>query len=590
MLIEVLVAVAIFLLFAVGTYGATTFVFKIVYRSRVTVLETAILSEELEVARNLEYSKIGTINGVPSGLLTASKSVMRDNIKFYVTTTVRNADDPFDGMATGTTPKDTSPADYKVVDISVICAACSQQIPISLSTQVGPKGLEGSSLNGALFINVFDADGLPVVGANVHVVNTSSSPSILIDDVTDQDGYLRIIDTPTGTAAYHITVTKNGYSSDRTMTSSVAVANPIKPPANVVSQDVTDISFSIDQISNLTVHTQNAACVSIPNIGFNLSGTKLIGKEPEVKKYSQSFTTDGSGNKVLSNMEWDKYDTSLTGNVYDIMGTIPADPFVLLPGSNMDLTLILKAHTANSLLVKVIDSGTGLPLSNASVRVTGSGYDNTLLTGVGYIRQTDWSGGSGQVNFVEGKYFGDGTNFVYNNPVGDVILKKVGNNYVASGSLESSTFDFGTTVNFKNLIVTPASQVAQTGSQSLKFQVAASNTSTPGSWAALYTGPDGTTATYYTATSTQINATSSGKRYLRYKAFLSTANTSYTPRLSELAFTYTDSCTPPGQAFFESLSATTYTIEVTAPNYDSATTTIDVSGRSDINVNLAQSP
>lgn len=160
-LIELTVAVAIFLIFALGIYSTTTLVFKIVYQSRMRILETALLSEQLEIARNLPYETVGILNGIPSGVLQHSQTIVRDGATFSVITSVRNVDDAFDGTLGGT-PNDTAPADYKLVEVSSVCTNCSQQKPVILSTIVAPKNLEGQSKNGALFIHVFDSNGLAV--------------------------------------------------------------------------------------------------------------------------------------------------------------------------------------------------------------------------------------------------------------------------------------------------------------------------------------------------------------------------------------------------------------------------------------------
>src|SRR3989339_449690 len=215
-ILEIVVAMAVFLIFAIGVYSGISAVFKIVYNSRLRILETAILSEQLEVARNLTYENVGIAGGVPIGVLEHTKTISRNNLNFDVITSVRNYDDPFDGTVGGF-PNDTSPADYKLVEISIICQNCLQRTPVVLSTRVSPKGLEGASQNGALFINIFNAYGQPVPGANVHIANTSANPDIIIDDTTDNEGWLRIVDTPTGTQTYDITVSKNGYSTDYTM-------------------------------------------------------------------------------------------------------------------------------------------------------------------------------------------------------------------------------------------------------------------------------------------------------------------------------------------------------------------------------------
>jgi hypothetical protein len=247
---------------------------------------------------------------------------------------------------------------------------------------------------------------------------------------------------------------------------------------------------------------------------------------------------------------------------------------------------VLVPHTANSLLVSVRDAGTKLPLSDATVQLTADGYDESAVTGLGYSRQTDWSGGGGQNIFVdESRYWTDDGGLIINNPDGDIKLKKIGNSYVGSGWLESSTFDLGQGVDFKNIIIEPLSQPAQTGLNSVRFQVAASNSSTPATWS--FIGPDGTAATYYTSASTTMASQHDGKRYLRYRLYLSTADTKYTPQFSEVAFTYTNSCTPPGQSFFNALSVGTYTLSVLRSGYASSTDTIDINGRNQATVDLS---
>lgn len=585
-LIEVLVASAIFLLFAVGIYSGITLVFKVVYQSRMRILETAILAEYLEIARNLPYDSVGIINGVPSGVLPYTTTTVRNGQSFTIFTTVRNIDDPFDGVIGGT-PNDTSPADYKLVEMSVICNGCLQQEPAILSTIVAPKQLEGATQNGALFIQVFGYDGRPIAGADVTVTNTAQTPNLVIRDVTDNDGYLRIIDTPTGTLSYLIHVSKPGFSTDYTVPVSAEVPMPIKPPANVVSQGITDITFSIDYLSNLNVNFLTPACVPVPNVPFSIYGeNKKIGLVPIVYKYNSTVTADGNGSYSFANFEWDMYHIRVTGSTYTIGGSTPLLPIHLTPGLTQDASIILQPQSANSLLVKVVDANTGLPLSDATVRVIGGGYDESRITGYGFVRQTDWSGGNGQTNFSnQDRYFADNGNVENNSPDGDIKLKTVGSSYFNSAWLESSSIDLGVAANFNNVIFSPLSQPVETGVNPITFQLASSNSSTSSVWE--YTGPDGTVDTYYTPTSTLIWAGHNGNRYVRYKVFLNTADTDFTPALSEVALTYITSCIPPGQIFYGSLSSGTYTVEVSRSGYAAGSDVVEVNGATELIVTMS---
>lgn len=584
-LLEVMIGVAVFALFAVGIYSGIQLVFKIVYNSRIKILESGILNEQIEIIRNMPFEQIGIVNGSPAGVLERTVTTTRNNINFTVTRSIRNIDDPYDGVIGGT-PNDTAPADYKLVQVEIICVSCNQQTPAFLSTLVAPKNLEGNLNHGALFIQVFDANAVPVQGAIVHLVSTSTNPTIDLTDTTDNEGMLRIVDLPPGIGVYQISVNKTGYTTDQTMISTVSNPHPTKPGVSVVAQDITNISFSIDKVSGLQVYSINKSCQVVGNVGFNFLGTKMIGLEPDVFLVDQSITTNGSGYYSLPNLVWDNYGFRPSG--YDLIGVIPSVPIVLPPDVEQPVQLILGSATANSLLVQVRDSITGQPLSSSTIRLSATGYDQTKATGVGFVNQTNWSGGSGQLDYIdETKYAADDGKVEINSLAGDLKLKKVGQNYVSSGWLESSIFDLGVEANFVNVIFNPASQPEEVGADSLRLQMATSNTSTPTNWD--YFGPDGTVSTYYDPANIVIDDINNNNRYFRYKVYLNTLSATNTPTLSDVSFTYVTSCTPPGQAYFGGLVNQVYNLEVSHPGYQTSTQAVTISDDMIVGVDLSAS-
>lgn len=584
-LIEVMVGVAVFSLVFVGIYSGIQMVLKVVYQSRLRIIETGILNEQIEIIRNLPFADIGIAAGSPAGILQRTVTTTRNGIDFSVTRTIRNIDDDYDGIIGGT-PNDTAPADYKFVEVEITCTRCNQREPARLSTFVAPRNLEGDPTHGALFIEVFDADADPVQGATVHVVATSTNPAIDLTDTTDNEGMLRLVDLGAGIDVYSITVSKSGYTTDQTLSRTIGNPNPVKLPASVTAQSVTEISFSIDHVSSLGISTINNACAPVAGVSMNVIGTKIIGTEPDVFKINQTITTNGNGEYTLSNLEWDSY--GLRPSSYDLLGAIPALPINLAPGVDQPVQLIISANTANSLLAQVKDSITGQPVPSASVRVSATGYNQNKTTGVGYIQQTDWSGGSGQLDFTnETKYWADDGKMEVSNPAGDVKLRKVGQKYVSDAYLESSIFDLGISATLVDLIWEPMAQPQQSGSGSVRFQIAASTTSTPGTWD--YAGPDNTANTYFDELNFSLANTPPGNRYLRYKMFLRTAGTDYTPTVSHLNITYTTSCTPPGQAYFGNLANQEYTVEVSKPGYQTSTQTVTASGDVIMGVELTAS-
>ncbi len=584
-LIETTVAIAVFLIFAVGIYGTLTFVFKGVYQSRIRILETAILNDEIENVRNLAYDDIGLKNGVPSGVLEHVKTVTRNGVSFIVTTSVRYVDDPFDGTASGI-PNDLAPNDYKLVELSINFIGRVPLAPLSYTAQFAQTFSETSTNKGLLYIQVVDAEGLAVDQATVRISNASTSPPILIDDFTDNTGWYKLIEAPTGTLAYNIFISKSGYSSDFTTSSKPSNPNPTKPPASVTSHNITTMSFAIDKVSNINFRTITSTCEAVPSASFSMKGQKLIGSVPAVYKFDKTLTTNGSGIYNLSNAEWDTYSFSAIGTTYNIAGTIPLSPFTLQPDNNQDVYIMLSPYTANSLLVKVKDASSGLPLSGATVNLSGGSVNKTGETGLGFILQTDWSGGSAQVNFVNAtKYFSDDSMIENNKPSGDILLRKVGQNYVSSGMLESSTFDLGAPVNFSNIAINPINQSTSTGNTPVLLQLAASNSSSPASW--NFRGPDGLNTSYYSPTNTTIYSGENGNRYARYRLFLSTADAGYSPDVSDVSLTYTNSCLAPGQVFFNGFASSTYTLTVSKPDYTTATGSIMVGGNVQSTVNLS---
>ena len=111
------------------------------------------------------------------------------------------------------------------------------------------------------------------------------------------------------------------------------------------------------------------------------------------------------------------------------------------------------------------------------------------------------------------------------------------------------------------------------GDSKAEFQIATGNATS--SW--TYLGPDGTPDTFYTSTTTDIAAANDGKRYLRYKMFLGTASTTLTPSISDIQFTFTSSCVPPGQVIFHGLANGVAALSVAALGYtaDSSTVVVD---------------
>ena len=561
-LLEVLIAMAIFAMFASSIFFVYGNIIEIISRTRVRTLSSTLLNREIEIVRLLPYDKVGIVGGFPPGVIAQQRVETYEGVQFLIKAYVRNIDNSFDGT-TGGSPNDTAPADYRVVELEVSCALCYGLPPVTYTTWVAPQNLESSTQNGSLFVNAFDASGLPIKEADVRVVNSSTSPTITIVDQTNASGQLQLVDIPTSTNRYQITVSKAGYSSSVTyLPGAAANTNPIQPHATVASQQITEISFAIDRVSTLTVKSQDDRCVGIGSVSMNQLGTKLIGSGPDVVKYSASFTTNSTGDKTIHPLEWDTYEFTNTTSGYDIAGTIPLLPLTINPNTSTTVDFILEPKSSTSLLV-TIKNASGSPLLGTSVNIAKTGVSLTEITGERTFFESDWS--SGNYSTIDSAITTNGS-------AGELRLAAGEGGYPTSSNsvLISNTIDLGSDVTGLHMLsLSPASQPNNT---TMKVQLAANTDDA--TWS--YVGPDGTGDTYFTAATTTVGTILDNNRYVRYKVYLNSDDPTKTPRLEDVGLTFDSDCIPSGQSFFSGLSTGTYTITVSKTGYTTATSSISV--------------
>ena len=586
-LVEVIITVAIFLIVSLAVYQGYSLAFRVIQSAKLKTIASLLANEQIELIRNLPYEDVGVVGSIPNGIIPVTQQFSRSGINFTVNSVIRNIDDPFDGTIGGS-PSDLSPADYRLVELEIMCATCANFETQLFTARVAPVALETATGNGALFIQVFDANGQPLQGSNVLVENNDIAEPVSVSDVTDVNGFLRLVDIPPAVEQWEVSVSKTGYSSAQTYTpGDVLNPNPTKPHATVAVGTVTQISFSIDELASVLVKTKTDTCSSVGSVSFDMKGSRLIGTTPDVYKYEESHSTNASGELTLSNIEWGTYSILFNDATYSLAGSIPYLPFTITPGAEENMLFVVAPKNQNSLLINVKDGGTELPLSDATVTLTSqsTSYNATLITNKGYLRQTDWSGGSGQEIFTdEAKYFSSDGNIEIVSPTGELRLKQVLGNYVTNGELVSSSFDTGTTItDYFILSWEPEDQPSEVGADSVRYQIATNNDGL--TWD--FYGPDGTSNTYYTLGNTTLNPIHNDNRYIRYKVFLSTASTAFTPNISDIAITYSSECIPFGQTYFDGLAEGTYTVAISKTGYqDFSQDVVVVSGWQQLEVNL----
>lgn len=249
-LVEILVGIALLIIIFTGLFGIFQLGMKIISYSKAQTIAIALANEKIEEIRNLPYKDIGTVGGIPPGVISEILTLTRNKITFTIKTTIIYIDDPFDGLF----PDDSLPKDYKRAKIKVSWPGFWGG-EINLITDVAPKGIETEAGGGTLIFWILDASGKGVPQANINLINNQVSPPINANYQTNDSGYFVLAGSPTSTESYQIRVTKNGFNEDRTY-SREEVANPTQPHLSVFEGKITEASFSIDLLSSFLIETR----------------------------------------------------------------------------------------------------------------------------------------------------------------------------------------------------------------------------------------------------------------------------------------------------------------------------------------------
>lgn len=384
-LIEVLVGVGLLLIVFLGIFAAFQLGLQVVGKSKNRIIATSLANAEIEKIRNLPYQSIGVQGSFPDGVLEATSTTALNNVNFLIERRVDYVVDAADGISY---PDDDCPNDYKKAEVKV-SALGKFPVEVAMVSNISPKNLseECDTRGGILSVSVFDALGQMVAFPFIEIKDPISDATLKTATPANGQHYFSL-----ATSTYKVVVSKSGYSQERTYGTD-EIANPVNPHPIVLEGEVTEVSFSIDKLSSMTVETRGSKAAGYPvvqNVTFNLRGAKVIGDDNmdnPVYKYSQNHTTNASGEITINDLEWDSYYFSVVSSGLNLIefevppgGATTTQPIDLEPNSQLSVRLILTAE--NALLVTVEDITTLEPIFSASVRLvnTDLGYDTTQYT------------------------------------------------------------------------------------------------------------------------------------------------------------------------------------------------------------------
>lgn len=337
-IIDVIVGVALMLTIFLALFGLlrSSLLLSAVVKANATATEIA--SAHMEYMHGISYDALGTVGGIPSGVIPQYATTTVDGVDYVTRTLILYQDDVADG--TGASDSNNVTTDYKLVKTVVSYTVYGLTKSIALISNFVPQGIESSTGGGRLALSIVDALGAGLTGATVHIVNDDTSPTIDFTTFSNSTGSV-VIDGAATSSEYQIYVSRTGYSGAQTYERNATNANPNPGYLTVVEDQTTSETFAIDLLASLSLETFSPAETVSFNDTFDASGGVDTFNNTEI----------ASGDIVLATDEF-------SGSARSI-AVAPSD---LTGWGTIEASLITQPNT--TALVRVAD-GSGTPLSDA---------------------------------------------------------------------------------------------------------------------------------------------------------------------------------------------------------------------------------
>lgn len=291
-LLDAVVGTALMLTVFVGIVGAFRLTVMAVSNNKARAGAIALANEQLEYIRSLSYNAIGTVGGIPAGLIPQTETVTLNDVNYTRRTFVSYEDDPNDGL--GGADSNGVITDYKAAKSSVSWTVRDGVHTITLVSRISPPGIETAIPGGSLSFNVLDAVLAPVSSAQIRIVNSSLNPAIDMTTYTDTGGLASIIGAPPG-SGYQIFVSKSGYSTAQTYSATATNTNPIPAHLGVALNQTTAATFAIDVTSSKTIEVYTPVTSGTTTEPFSTDAVIASSNAITVAGGVARLTADGDG-------------------------------------------------------------------------------------------------------------------------------------------------------------------------------------------------------------------------------------------------------------------------------------------------------
>lgn len=382
-LVEVVVAMALFAIVAVGFAASLGASLKTVADARSRTVGKDLATEVVEDTRALAYESIGVVGGNPPGTIPASATRTVDGTDYVVLTTVQYADDPLPGGY-------QTFANYKVVRVKVQTAAGKRLA--ELETVMAPP-TQPSLTRGVVQVLVVDnVLNTPVTGATVRLLTGPDAPR---SGTTRADGtvvFAALTPNPaTGpTSVYDVVVDAPGY----------AVLYEDVPPSSAART-----RLAPTQLFSTALRVFRPAALDIDLVdGAGIPWLQPTTVTVSSRRGSQSFTTNTgtlavtsvANEPVMPELEYTVGASSTVGTYATAVRQIAAPGYPTSLRSQW--TLELAPRSTSRLNVQLRDATDNRPLPGGTRVVVGGGPYDALVEGAtnnGGVTVLDVPSGSG---------------------------------------------------------------------------------------------------------------------------------------------------------------------------------------------------
>lgn len=382
-----MIDISVIALVATGVLSAYSASFKAMELAKAKTASVALANEKMEEIHNMPYDSLATEHGLiyPPGAIKDNEEFVRRGVRFNVHTIISYIDDPYDGNADGSIagkPKDLYPYDYKKVEIVVSKVGRTGHLA-QLTTNIAAKAAETPSNTGIIKLCVVDSTGAPLSGVTLTVQNSEVDPAVDISGESGTDGCIMIPNLPPDNQnSYHLTATKDGYSTDMTYPRTSQNPNEECQDVDVLVQDVTNKTLVIDKLSTMEINFVDSSGNPLPNVNFHMDDSKEIYFNPTTYKYSEDLTTDANGYLRLTNMSFGDY--KITTGSGTIAATSPYQPVGLKADVNLTVQVMMASSPTQPIILSA-NPPSGKINDIVYMTILGNNFDS--LIGVKLVNQ-----------------------------------------------------------------------------------------------------------------------------------------------------------------------------------------------------------